>query len=424
MNDIETHIELQGETYFAGTLYTHLRRGREGSSFRYDAEYLTNLHAYAFEPAMPLALGDFPFTQGLPRSFRDASPDRWGRLLIEKGLRHRWHIEAEPPRTITETDYLLSTNDFTRQGALRFRTKEDIAFRAVGEHVPQLISLPKLLSASNKLCRGDLEESESYDAVKILLDAGTGSLGGARPKTSVLDSDSRGGNTLYLAKFPHPADAWDVMRWEKIALDLAEYAGVVVPERRLLPIGGTNVLVLRRFDRSEKNERIGYMSAMTLLESEEGQSRDYLDLADALSEISGSTSDDLTELWRRILFSLAINNTDDHLRNHAMLRTANVWRLSPAFDLNPVPDLKSGRVTAIGGAIFFEDGWKAAFEMREWFGINDDKAARITSALLDAMSQWEAIARKNGAQIEELRRFAPIFMRAIAALKNLPIDRR
>jgi len=412
MSGIEVYVDLCQESVFAGMLYMHLRGGREGSSFRYDPAYIAHSYAYALEPAMPLSQGEFGFPNGLPRSFRDASPDRWGRQLINKGLRQQWRESGIAGRTITEVDYLLGTSDITRQGALRFRRTGESTFLATGTRVPKLITLPELLAASNKLLAQDWNhDSSDYSVIKILLEAGTGSLGGARPKSSVIEQDRQGSDALYLAKFPHPSDEWDVMRWEKIALDLAECAGITVPQSRLLDINGANVLVLKRFDRTDVGERIGYMSAMTLMDQEDGQAGDYVEIAEALGQISIDTSSDLSELWRRIVFSLAINNTDDHLRNHAFLREGKGWRLSPAFDLNPNPEVYADRVTAIAGASSFEGGCESISEVREWFGLSQSQAKKIQHDVYVAIDQWKTIARTYGATKSEITLFSPVFSR-------------
>ena len=412
MSTVYTYVEIEGQSVFAGTAHTHLRHGREGSSFHYDPTYLGSEGAYALEPAMPLVSGEFPFFNGLPRSFRDASPDRWGRLLIEKTLHHAWRTSNTPPRSITEVDYLLGTSDDTRQGALRFKQYDSESFVSTGTDVPKLLALPTLLAASNELCTDTHADSVmDYGAVKTLLDAGTGSLGGARPKASVRDKDAQGNEMLCVVKFPHPADHWNVMRWERIALELAARAGIDVPPNRLLPVGKQRVLVLQRFDRGEGGTRIGYMSALTMLERDDGQTGDYLEIADILSEMSEDVTVDLEQLWRRIVFTIAINNTDDHLRNHAVLRGKRAWRLSPAFDINPNPDLSEHRVTAIAGAASFDESLKAAHEMSEWFGLSAENASRIQGEVFGAIEQWETVARINGATQDELRLFAPVFSR-------------
>ncbi|MCL2403520.1 MAG: type II toxin-antitoxin system HipA family toxin [Coriobacteriia bacterium] len=412
---INVYVNLKNQTIPAGTMFSYVRRGRESTTFRYESEYVASVDAYSLEPAMPLGTGEYAFPQGLPHSFRDASPDRWGRMLIEKGLRQQWLQNNEPPRTITEVDYLLNTSDVTRQGALRFKRPGSNDYEAEGKHIPKLLALPELLAASQRFCTDDGNNPNALAAIKTLLDAGTASLGGARPKSSVIDESSTAAGVLYMAKFPHPGDQWEIMRWEKVALDLAKDAGITVPENRLVAIDDAAVLLLRRFDRTDAGQRIGFISAMTLLEKSDGESGDYLDLADALSEISISASSDLTELWRRILFSIAINNTDDHLRNHAFLQSASAWALSPAFDINPNPDLNSARVTGISGETTFAKAWEAALEVRELFGISDKAAGEILKQLRKSLYRWRTIAQRNGVTESELRLFAPLFERSIEA---------
>lgn len=413
MSNVEVHVEINSSTIHAGTLYSFVRRTREGTTFHYDLNYLSNTTSYSFEPAMPLAAGEFSVPHGLPLSFRDASPDRWGRMLIDKGLKLTRSKNHEPTRTTTEIDYLLGTSDITRQGALRFKEEGGEEFEASHTKVPKLISLPQLLMASNQLCNeAQGASTNEYAAVKLLLDAGTGSLGGARPKSSVIDRTQDGSTVLYLAKFPHPADEWDVMRWEKITLDLAAASNITTPLNRLVQVDGSNILLLKRFDRNSLGARIGYMSAMTLLESEEGQARDYLDIADSLSQISESASQDLRELWLRILFSFCINNTDDHLRNHGLLRSKQAWKLSPVFDINPNPDLNSQHATSINGETSSEQGLQALQESQEFFGISASDASDLKSTVKKAFSKWQTIARAHGATKEEMTLFAPLFENA------------
>jgi len=413
---VNVFLNLDGQDVHMGTMFSHVRRGRESTTFRYSSEYIAHPSAYSLEPAMPLTTGEHAFSQGLPYSFRDASPDRWGRILIEKGLRQQWARDGEPLHTITELDYLLNTSDATRQGALRFKRQNSDVFESTGKQVPKMLALPELLTAAYNFCSDDRDDADTFAAIKTLLDAGTASLGGARPKSSIIDEASPGVSVLHIAKFPHPGDQWDIMRWEKIALDIAEGAGVRIPENRLIQVDDVNVLLLRRFDRSDIGDRIGFMSAMTLLEKSDGEVADYLDLADALTEVSISAAADLLELWRRILLSIAINNTDDHLRNHALLRQDSAWNLSPVFDVNPNPDLNSSRVTAINGETSFAKAWEATIETRELFGVSINDAGEVLAQLLNALRQWDAIARKNGASEQEIRLFTPVFKRAIEAV--------
>ena len=185
--------------------------------------------------------------------------------------------------------------------------------------VPKLLELPRLLAAADAVER----DPDDQTAVKDLLDAGSGSLGGARPKASV-----REGERLMIAKFPHRDDTWDVMAWEATALDLAEEAGISVPGRRMTRINGRAVLILDRFDRTPDGRRVPYISAMTLLGRSDGDVSDYTDVCDAISDEGAATALDLEALWRRVAFSVAIHNTDDHLRNHGfpVRRAGGPWR--------------------------------------------------------------------------------------------------
>ena len=311
MSHVRTYVELDGRTVLAGDAYFTFRRGRLTATFSYDRDYIASHGAYAVDPALRLTTGSWPLPHGLPGAFSDAAPDRWGRNLIARRLRADAGVQGKPAPALDDRDYLLGVSDETRQGALRFKTNTDDVFQHPAPDVPKLIALPSLLYAANAVSH---DEPDSMEAIKTLLDAGTGSLGGARPNASVRDGDR-----LMIAKFPHHADGWSVIPWEKTALDLAEAAGIPVPIRRLVGIEGSPVLLLDRFDR-EGAHRVGYISAMTLLEAQDGQPRDYTEIAEALPESSSAAVDDLRQLWRRIAFSIAIHNTDDHLRNHGFLR--------------------------------------------------------------------------------------------------------
>jgi serine/threonine-protein kinase HipA len=281
-------------------------------------------------------------------------------------------------------------------------------FQHPAPDVPKLIALPALLHAADAVAR---DEPDSLDAIKTLLDAGTGSLGGARPKASVRDDER-----LMIAKFPHHADGWNVIAWEKTALDLAEAAGIPVPRRQLVGIEGNPVLLLERFDR-EGPQRVGYLSAMTLLEAQDGQPHDYTEIAEVLPESSSSAVDDLRQLWRRIAFSVAIHNTDDHLRNHGFLRRGSGWRLAPAFDINPNPELAAQRVTGVGGALRPADEVNALLLYAENFGLTDSQARTVLREVADAAENWGPIARRNGITQAEIARFEPTLSHTINAVR-------
>lgn len=399
MSRIHAHIEIDGRTVQIGDLYSTLRRGRLSSTFVYDADYLGRKSAYSVEPALPLSGGNWALDRALPRSFDDAAPDRWGRNLIAKRLRAEAAIEGLAPRQIDDRDFLLGVSDATRQGALRFTTETGDAFEHPSTSVPKLIALPALLNAADSVAR----DPDSLTAIKTLLDAGTGSLGGARPKASVRD-----GERLLIAKFPHHGDEWAVIGWEKTALDLAEDAGITVPNTQLVAINGKSVLLLERFDRNGPN-RVGYISAMTLIEGEDGSARDYLEIAEGISEHGARTRADLHELWRRIAFSVAIHNTDDHLRNHGFLRRGPGWVLSPAFDINPNPVLGAHRVTSIGGAQNPIEEIDALLAVASSFDLSGRQARQILREVADAATRWTTVARRNGIVDAEIQRFRAVF---------------
>jgi len=400
MTRFDVAVDIGEQTLPVGVCYTHVRQRTLSTTFTYAGEYFQNAVAYELEPALPFSAGP-SHHEGLPYCFRDASPDRWGRNLIDRQFQAEHAV-----REITELDYLLRTSDATRQGALRFRGEGSEEFEATSTTVPKLLSLPELLAAARQVAEGETGGGRDLQAVKTLLDAGTASLGGARPKASVSDE-----GTLYLAKFPHPNDRWNVMRWEKIALDLAKAAGVDVPENRLVDIDGSSVLLLRRFDRDGANHRVGYLSATTLLQRPDGQPGDYLEIAEALQPISEAPLEDLAQLWRRALVSVMLHNTDDHLRNHGFLRGKSGWRLSPAFDLNPNPEVAASRATSINGAATAGDEWPALWEAREWFRLSAKAAREIADEVSAAFRSWRDIARTNGATDAELRLFAPVLGR-------------
>jgi serine/threonine-protein kinase HipA len=398
MTGVFAHTEIGGRLVAVGELHSSVRRGQVSSSFRYDTDFVEQRSAYAIEPALPLSTGSWPVGRALPRSFDDAAPDRWGRNLIAKRARADAAAAGTAPRQLDDRDYLLGVSDETRQGALRFSANPNGELQHPGAHIPKLLALPRLLRAADRVSQDD---AGSLSAIKELLDAGTGSLGGARPKASVGDGDR-----LLIAKFPHHADQWDVMGWEKTALDLAGAAGIAVPHAELIDIDGRSVLLLERFDR-DGSERIGYISAMTLLESDDGERRDYLEIAEVVTEHGSRTASDLRELWRRVAFSIAIHNTDDHLRNHGFLRRDAGWTLAPAFDLNPNPELGATRVTSVGGAARPTAELDALLESAAQFDLTRDAARQVLVEVGAAAARWPDVARSNGVPSGDVERFRP-----------------
>jgi serine/threonine-protein kinase HipA len=397
---IFVHIDLDGKTHLVGTLWARANRGRESASFEYHASWLKNPASFALEPALTKTAGPHHTEQGrfIFGAFGDSAPDRWGRRLIQRDEQRRARAEKREPRGLREIDYLLRVSDFTRQGALRFAETEGGEFLAPGDgkQIPPLIFLPKLLAAAMSVGT----EKENDNDLKLLLAPGS-SLGGARPKASVLDKDG----ALAIAKFPQNDDAMRVPVWEAVALSLAAKAGLPTPEWRLETIAGRPVLILRRFDR-EGEKRIPYLSAMSMLGATDGDMRSYMEIADALRQHGAKPAEDCARLWRQIVFNILISNTDDHLRNHGFLYDKKGWRLAPAFDLNPVP--VEIRERALSLAINETDNIASldiALEVAAHFGLKDKQARIVAREVGSAVKGWRALARSfklSGAEIDAM----------------------
>jgi serine/threonine-protein kinase HipA len=311
--------------------------------------------------------------------------------------------EGRPPRALSEIDFLLLVNDEARQGALRFAASEGGAFlaAAAAKAIPPLIELPRLLSASEHI----EEEDETAEDLRLLLAPGS-SLGGARPKASVRDRDG----SLAVAKFPQKADRTRAVLWEAVALKLAAAAGVAVPAWRVELVADRSVLLLRRFDR-EGAARIPFLSAMSMLGASDRETHSYLEIADAIRQYGAAPVEDLRQLWRRTVFSILISNTDDHLRNHAFLYAGNDgWRLSPAYDLNPVPADIAPRVlsTSIDGGDPAAS-LDLALSVAAYFTLAPAEARKIACEAGRAVSRWRGAASRLGLRKAEMDRMASAF---------------
>lgn len=391
---LEVDVDLDGQSVHVGTAHFTRRGGGVTTTFIYSPGYLARPDAYAIDPALPLDAGR-GHTTGLPGSFADSTPDRWGRRLIEKA----WAGSG----SISEPDYLVGVSDHSRQGALRYRRPASDIYIADGHEIPRLIDLPRLLHAADQLAAGG-QSDEDMLAVRELLDVGGTTLGGARPKASVIDEDG----VLSIAKFPRPGDEWDVMAWEKTALDIADRAGVIVPARRLTKIDGRNVLILRRFDRHGER-RLGYASAMTLSGLSDGVPADYLDLAAAIADHSNQPDADLADMWRRIAVFTSIHNIDDHFRNHGFLHSPGGWSLAPAFDVNPDPDPHKARATSIGGTTSgAAEEREALLEVIPYFGLTRDRGVEVLTEVDSAAGRWRPLATGNGIAEREIAVFTDV----------------
>lgn len=405
--EIQVWVSIEGEDTKAGTLFHHYKGGTESATFLYDESYLADPSAYSLDPALPLVAGAQPTPGGraLFNAFSDSSPDRWGRSLIRRAEVLTAKAEGRATRSLSEVDYLLGARDDLRQGNLRFRTSDDGAFLAVPDDgVPAVNELSAILEISARIESGDADLAELHR----MLQAGS-SLGGMRPKSHIRKADG----SVAIAKFPSSKyDEWDVIAWEKVALDLAKTAGIEVPRSELVQVAGRNVLIVDRFDRTSSGQRVGYASALTMLEATDGETRSYVDIAAALEENSSHAGEDLGQLWRRMAFSVLISNTDDHLRNHGFLHDYGTsWRLAPAFDLNPNPEpgTKHHR-TALG-----EDESDTAssiatlLEVAPIFRIDQDQAIQVLSEVRDSISGWREMACGLGLSRVEVELLEPAF---------------
>ena len=399
------YVDLDGTPHLVGRLWVRVRKNRESATFEYDPTWLERGERFSLEPALQLGPGPYHTPADMPMfgAIGDSAPDRWGRALMRRVERRRAEQEGRAPRTLREIDYLVRVDDEARQGALLFTEEEGGPFvREEGEsRIPPVVDLPRLLSAAERV----VEEKDTDEDLRLLIAPGS-SLGGARPKASVRDT----GGDLAIAKFPRRDDELNIVVWEGVALALARKAGIDVPSARIETVAGRPVLLLRRFDR-DGARRIPFLSAMSMLGAKDHETRSYLEIVDALRQYGAAPKDDMRGLWRRLVFNILISNTDDHLRNHGFLYEGhNGWRLSPAYDLNPVPtDIKPRILTT---AITEDDNTASialAMEVAPYFDLDAGEARAIAAEVGEAVSGWSAEAARHGLTKAEIERMASAF---------------
>jgi len=404
-NEVLVYVDLQGAPLLVGRLWMRTRKDRESATFEYDRIWLAHSERFSLEPALKLGPGPFHTASDQPLfgAIGDSAPDRWGRVLMRRAERRRAEREGQTPHTLREIDYLLMVDDEARMGALRFAKSEGGPFLAEygPVKIPPLIELPRLLSAAERA----LSDTDTDEDLRLLLAPGS-SLGGARPKASVRDSDGH----LAIAKFPSKADDINTVLWEAVALTLAAKACIAIPTWRLEIVLGKPVLLLRRFDRGG-GIRLPFLSAMSMLGAKDNEAHSYLEFVDVLRQHGAAPKEDMHALWRRIVFSILISNIDDHLRNHGFLWTGpDGWRLSPAYDLNPVPtDIKPRVLTT---AIDLEDGaasLKLALAVASYFELGSDEARAIAAQVGKAVATWRKEAGRLGLTASEIDRMASAF---------------
>ena len=389
-----------------GILYVNSLKGGESYSFEYDREWLkkTSLKITLDPELMPYSGRQYPFGKAIFGLFSDSSPDRWGRVLMNKRERILAGKEGRKPAKLYDSDYLLGVYDETRLGGIRFKTEPNGAFLSDDKETaaPPWASLRTLEEASRNFENEDTALSEKW--LNQLIRPGS-SLGGARPKATVIDPNEQ----LWIAKFPSKNDENDSGAWEMVTHDLAEICGLHVPEAKLEKFSnlGSTYLV-KRFDRI-LNKRVHFASAMTLLGKTDGASAEdgtsYLDIAAFIKSYGAQPKRDLIELWKRIVFNMAVSNTDDHLRNHAFIFAENGWRLSPLYDVNPVPygDELSLNVDEEDNSINID----LAIQTAVRFGISEADAMTYAKNILSLVQEnWEKRATAYGLSrrlIEEMR---------------------
>ena len=405
--EILVSIALGSEDISIGKLWFHARGHKESASFEYDKEWLDHPEKFALEPALKLTEGAFHTGQGISLfgAIGDSAPDRWGRVLMRRSEASKASVQNRAPRALFEIDYLLGVNDEARGGALRFSISPDEnVFLSPKQKtsIPPLVDLPKLLSATERF----IADNESSEDLRLLLAPGS-SLGGARPKASIRDKDG----SLAIAKFPKKDDEFNVVVWEAVTLTLAKKAKIKVPLYRLETICEKPVLIIRRFDRDGDN-RIPFLSAMSMLGARDNEQHSYLEMAYALAQNGASPEEDMKELWRRIVFTIMVSNTDDHLRNHGFVyKRYKGWRLSPAYDINPTPIEIAPRILTT--SIDFYDSsasLETAMRVAKDFRLNQEEALFIIKEVTSSVEQWRSVASEFGLSKRECDRMSSAFV--------------
>ena len=389
-----------------GSLYVNVIKGGESYSFEYDKDWLrkTGLTLTLDPELMPYSGRQYPTGKNIFGLFADASPDRWGRVLMNKRERILAEKEGRKPSRLYDSDYLLGVYDETRMGGIRFKANQEGPFLSDDKETaaPPWATLRTLEEASRNFENDETGLTEKW--LNQLIKPGS-SLGGARPKATVVDTKDQ----LWIAKFPSKNDENDTGAWEMVAHDLAALCGLNVPEAKLekfSPLGST--FLIKRFDRMG-SKRVHFASAMTLLGKTDGASAadgsSYLDIAAFIKSYGAQPKKDLGELWKRIVFNMAVTNTDDHLRNHAFILTDKGWILSPLYDVNPVPygDELSLNVDEEDNSISIDLAVQTAVR----FGISESDAEVQAEEILKIVrDNWEKTAAGYGLtrrQIEEMR---------------------
>lgn len=381
-----------------GVLHSEVLRGKEVFSFENNTDWLTYKQFRVLDPD----LAQFSGKQYLPADksnfgmFLDSSPDRWGRMLMRRREAINARLENRPSRTLTEADYLLGVYDGNRMGALRFKLSPDDEFMDNNKAMatPPWTSIRDLEYASLQLEKENLKDDAEYAKWLNMLIAPGSSLGGARPKANILDNNG----ALWIAKFPSGHDTKDMGAWEAVTAEMARKCGIEMAESRAQKFSNRqHTFLTKRFDRIN-GKRIHFASAMTLLgytdgtNSAEGVS--YLELAEWIGRNCNNVSQNLEQLWRRIVFNIAVSNCDDHLRNHGFLLTPKGWTLSPAYDINPDEHSMGLKlnISEDDNSLDFE----LALSVAAYFGLDNATSDEIINQTKKVVSNWQQLATQYG----------------------------
>lgn len=410
---------LLGDELQVGTLRYDLQGRRESAAFEYGAGWLGDPARFSLGPTLPLQAGPQFHRKSKDGSLfhaaiADTEPDGWARRVIMRDhIKRRQELRRagkdEEAQPLNALDYLLAVDDFSRVGALRYRDENGV-FQRIQEEgrrtAPPLIELGHLLSASRAV------EANKETAADLAYLRGRGtSLGGMRPKCTVIDDDG----ALSIGKFPSIADERAVTKGEVLALTLARKAGINAAAARIVQSEDLPVALIRRFDRRGNGDRIMYVSAATMLgvEVTEPEEHTYTEIVDAIRVHGADAKADIEELWRRIAFSILITNVDDHLRNHGFLHVdREFWRLSPAFDINPSPERVRELKTWISEDAGPDMTIDALMSVIAYFRITKVRAKEILSEVVDSVESWRATGQSIGMSDEELEPFVDAFEHA------------
>lgn len=378
-----------------GLLSAHQAKGRKAFSFEYNTEWLKSKKQFILDPDINWFSGtQFPNNKDNFGIFTDTMPDTWGRTLLKKRAALTAKSQGKPPPTLYDIDFLLGVFDESRMGALRFKLYQDGPFLDNNSQTPtpHWINIKDLQHASAIIESND--DKKDLKKWMALIIAPGSSLGGARPKANILDAN----NHPWIAKFPSKNDDIDKGAWEFLVYKLALEAGVEMAESKIQRISGDyHTFFTKRFDR-HNGERIHFSSAMTMTGNNEETIKDnppsYLDLADFIQTYGINIKHNLHQLWRRIVFNIAVSNTDDHLRNHGFLLHNNAWILSPAYDINPSVEKESLalNIDLNESSLNFE----LAKSVGQYFQLNNEEMNSIISEVKKSVSGWKKLAKSIG----------------------------